>query len=173
MSSDKDPYEVLGVARDATLEQIRRKWRKLVKKFHPDVVAPDGDPDMLEYANRMTAQMNAAWEILSNPDHRAAYDSEHRPPHLAVYDVVSEMEVDEGQPAIVQFKVDNQGGPIPPGSRLRFSPIGAWMNFKPVRIQSLRDDSPFPIAVELLLDTDSLPLDAWHEGEIEEGIEES
>jgi curved DNA-binding protein CbpA len=170
--SEKDPYEVLGVPRDATLEQIRRKWRKLVKKFHPDVVAPDGDPEMLEYANRMTAQINAAWEILSSPDDRAAYDSEHRPPHLVVYDVVSEIEVDEGEPAIVQFKVDNRGGPMPPGARLRFSPVGGWIELKPARIESLRDDSPFPIEVELLIDTDSLPADVWHEGEIELGIEE-
>ena len=45
MASDKDPYEVLGVARDATLEKIRRKYRKLLRKFHPNVVAPDGDPE--------------------------------------------------------------------------------------------------------------------------------
>jgi len=30
------PYEVLGVARDATLEQIKRAFRELVKKWHPD-----------------------------------------------------------------------------------------------------------------------------------------
>jgi curved DNA-binding protein CbpA len=172
VASEKDPYEVLGVPRDATLEQIRRKWRKLVKKFHPDVVAPDGDPDMLEYANRMTAHINAAWEILSDADRRGQYDSEHEPPGLVVYDVVSELEVDEGEPAIVQFKVDNRGGPIPPGGRLRFSPIGSWMRFKPVRIESLRDGSPFPIQVELMIDTDSLSADVWHEGEIEVGIEE-
>lgn len=172
MASDKDPYEALGVPRDATLEQMRRKYRKLLRKFHPDVVAPDGDPEMLEYANRMTAQIIAAWEILSDPQRRAQYESEHQPPHLVVYDVVSELEVNEGEPAIVQFKVDNRGGPMASGARLRFSPMGGWMELKPVRIESLRDDSPFPIAVELSIDTDSLPVDVWQEGEIEIGVEE-
>lgn len=172
MALEKDPYEVLGVSRDATPDQIRRKWRKLLKKFHPDVVAPDSDPEMVEYANRMTAQINAAWEILSDPDRRAGYDREHTLPHLVVYDVVSELEVEQGESAVVRFKVDNRGGRLPPWSRLRFSPLGGWLKFTPVRIESLREDAPFPIQVELLIDTESLPLDAWHEAEIEVGIEE-
>jgi curved DNA-binding protein CbpA len=74
MTSDKDPYDVLNVPRDATADQIRRKYRKLLRRFHPDMVAADGDPEMVEYANRMTAQINAAWEILSDAQRRREYD---------------------------------------------------------------------------------------------------
>lgn len=167
MAPLEDPYRVLGVPRDAPLDKIRAKYWKLQKKYHPDATPNDGDAEMLEYANRMSAEINAAWEVLSDPDRRGQYDKEHEAPVLVVYDIVSEVDIKEGTPAIVRFKVDNKGGPIPSDGRLTFSPIGGWMQLKPVTIRSLLDDVEFPMQIELLIETNALATDIWHEGEIE------
>ena len=63
-----DPYATLGVARAATPSQVRAAYRRLAKRYHPDVHA---DPRATE---RMR-DINQAWEVLSTADRRAQYDS--------------------------------------------------------------------------------------------------
>ena len=63
----KDYYEVLGVPRDATAEGIKKAFRKLARKYHPDV-SKDKDADA-----RMK-EVNEAYAVLSDPEKRAAYD---------------------------------------------------------------------------------------------------
>jgi DnaJ-class molecular chaperone len=63
-----DPYATLGVARDATPEQIRSAFRKLAKKHHPDL-----NPGNAAAEERFKA-VNAANELLSDPDKRARFD---------------------------------------------------------------------------------------------------
>lgn len=71
----KDYYEVLGVARDAPQEAVKKAYRRAARKFHPDLSkAPDA-------AARMS-EVNEAWAVLSDPERRAAYDTigrGHRP----------------------------------------------------------------------------------------------
>lgn len=64
----KDYYAVLGVPRDATAEQIKKAWRQLARKYHPDV---SKEPDA---AARMS-EINEANAVLSDPEKRAAYDA--------------------------------------------------------------------------------------------------
>ncbi len=64
----KDYYQVLGVARDATAEQIKKAYRQLARKYHPDV---SKEPDA---ATRMS-DVNEANAVLSDPERRAAYDA--------------------------------------------------------------------------------------------------
>src|SRR6516165_11828330 len=59
----RDPYEVLGVQRDASLEQIKKAYRKRVKEWHPDR-HPTSKKD--ECTQRII-EINAAYEILSDP----------------------------------------------------------------------------------------------------------
>jgi len=66
--SDRSYYDVLGVARDATQEQIRKAYLKLARKHHPDV--NPGDPT----AEAKFKEISAANEILSDPDKRRLYD---------------------------------------------------------------------------------------------------
>jgi DnaJ-class molecular chaperone len=64
----RDPYEVLGVRRDASAAEIKSGFRKLAKKLHPD--ANKHDP---KAASRF-AELNAAYEILGDADKRKAFD---------------------------------------------------------------------------------------------------
>lgn len=63
----KDYYASLGVTRDATAEEIKKAFRKLARKYHPDVSKePDAEVRMKE--------INEANAVLSDPEKRAAYD---------------------------------------------------------------------------------------------------
>ncbi|MBU1396074.1 MAG: DnaJ domain-containing protein [Gammaproteobacteria bacterium] len=71
----KDYYKTLGVARDATAEDLKKAFRKLARKYHPDV-SKEADAQL-----RMQ-EVNEAYAVLSDPEKRAAYDqlgSGHRP----------------------------------------------------------------------------------------------
>ena len=70
-----DPYAVLGVARDTSVEEIRKAYVTLARSTHPDVRGDD--PAAAEQMRRI----NQAWETLSNADTRAALDRRlHHPP---------------------------------------------------------------------------------------------
>ena len=64
----RDPYEVLGVKRDATAEQIRSAYRKLAKASHPDLHPGD------QAAAERFKEISAANELLADPGKRAQFD---------------------------------------------------------------------------------------------------
>jgi len=66
-STKRDYYEVLGVARGATKEQIRKAYHHLARQYHPDV---NGDPG----AESRFKEANEAYEVLSDQEKRARYD---------------------------------------------------------------------------------------------------
>jgi curved DNA-binding protein len=63
----KDYYTIMGVARDATQDEIKRAYRKLARKYHPDV---SKEPD----AEARFKELGEAYEVLKDPEKRAAYD---------------------------------------------------------------------------------------------------
>ncbi len=63
----KDYYEVMGVKRDATQDDIKRAYRKLARKYHPDV-SKEAD------AEKRFKEIGEAYEVLKDPEKRAAYD---------------------------------------------------------------------------------------------------
>jgi molecular chaperone DnaJ len=68
MADAADYYAVLGVSRDASAEQIKREYRKLARKHHPDVNPGDKD------AEEKFKQVSAAYDVLSHADKRKLYD---------------------------------------------------------------------------------------------------
>lgn len=63
----KDYYEVLGVDRNASEDEIKRAYRRLARKYHPDV---SKEPD----AEARFKEMREAYEVLKDPEKRSAYD---------------------------------------------------------------------------------------------------
>ncbi len=68
MAAHRDLYEILGVSRTASRDEIKSKYRKLARKLHPDVNPGDKD------AERRFKEINAAHAVLSDDDKRKLYD---------------------------------------------------------------------------------------------------
>ena len=62
-----NPYSVLGVSTNASDQEIKSAYRRLVKRFHPDRQSPEASHEQI-------AAINEAYDILSDPERRAQYD---------------------------------------------------------------------------------------------------
>ena len=67
MAGKRDYYDVLGVSREATQEEIKRAYRRMARRYHPDVSHEDGTDEKFK-------EVNEAYEVLSDERKRAAYD---------------------------------------------------------------------------------------------------
>src|SRR5271170_720029 len=65
----KDYYEVLGVTKTATADEIRKAFRKLARQHHPDVAKDK------KKAEEKFKEINEAYEVLSDPEKRKKYDT--------------------------------------------------------------------------------------------------
>ena len=63
----RDYYEVLGVSRDASKEDLRSAYRRLARRYHPDVSKDDD-------AEERFKEVNEAYQVLNDDDRRAQYD---------------------------------------------------------------------------------------------------
>ena len=69
MAEKRDYYEVLGVSKTATDEELKKAYRRLAKKYHPDA-----NPDNKEEAEKKFKELNEAYEVLSDAQKRRMYD---------------------------------------------------------------------------------------------------
>jgi len=76
VSQSRDPYEVLGVPRDASTRQIRAAYVARARLAHPDLVGRKGLDVM--------RALNEAWGILKDEAHKAAWDRENRPTNAPI-----------------------------------------------------------------------------------------
>ena len=68
MADKRDYYEVLGVNKNATENEIKHAYRKLAKKYHPDMNPGDKN------AEEKFKEATEAYEVLSDPEKRRKYD---------------------------------------------------------------------------------------------------
>ncbi|KAI0987796.1 hypothetical protein GJ496_004264 [Pomphorhynchus laevis] len=68
-SNEQDLYRILGIQRTATLEDVKRAYKKLALRWHPDK-----NPDSKEEAEKKFKEINAAYDILSTESKRSMYD---------------------------------------------------------------------------------------------------
>ncbi|MGI6133530.1 MAG: molecular chaperone DnaJ [Christensenellales bacterium] len=71
--ANKDYYGILGVSRDASADEIKSAYRRLAKKYHPDVYATAEESKKKE-AEQKFKEIQHAYEVLSDPQKKATYD---------------------------------------------------------------------------------------------------
>src|SRR3989338_3091667 len=70
MSTKRDYYEILGIQRDASLDEIKKIYRNLALKYHPDRVSADKKKE----AEERFKEISEAYAVLSDPQKRSQYD---------------------------------------------------------------------------------------------------
>ena len=70
----KDYYDILGVSRDASEDDIKRAYKKIMLKYHPDRMGNKSDKEKKE-AEEIVKSANEAYETLSDPQKKQEYDN--------------------------------------------------------------------------------------------------
>jgi molecular chaperone DnaJ len=82
MKKEKDYYEILNIDKDANNEEIKRAYRKLAKKYHPDVNKEDPK------ASEKFIEIKDAYETLIDPEKRKLYDKfGHNPKNIDITNI--------------------------------------------------------------------------------------
>lgn len=74
-------YEILQVSKNASSAEIKNAYKKLVKKYHPDLYKGDKN-----FAEQKIKEINEAYDILSNPEKKLAYDESFYHPEISTND---------------------------------------------------------------------------------------
>jgi hypothetical protein len=154
MTTTGDYYDILGVPHNATPEQIKKSWAKLIRENHPDQFMgkrrqyeKSGDQDLLKIldekiaqANERCKQINEAYNVLKDPYQREQYDYIHGrtssnttyepPPRMKPEIVLSTTSlnfgtVTKGNKKTKTFTIDNRGG-TPDSINISWESVPDW-----------------------------------------------
>lgn len=112
---ERDPYEVLGVARGASDDEIKKAYRSLAKKYHPDNFT---DADQRSRAEEKMKEINAAYERIQKGDtgsYSSSSDSYTGPRqggtgvYAAVRRLINERRADEAEAVLNDIRADERG----------------------------------------------------------------
>lgn len=168
-----DYYAILGVAKNATIEEIKEQYKKLIKAHHPDQYKglrakyqEEGDEDLLRVLDEKIRQeeefcklLNEAFEVLADPDKRKQYDEQVYEPSVEVPEIVVSPKtisfgtLTEGQKKSAVFTIENKGGPAG-------SVNIDWEGEKPDWGELVIEPDPnttFPVKVTVKIDTAGIP----------------
>jgi len=70
------PFEILGIPESASVEEYKKAHLHLIKKYHPDRLPPDSDKDLRSQCEHLLAQINEAYDLLSDPIKRDEFFAE-------------------------------------------------------------------------------------------------
>ncbi|MBN1584297.1 MAG: J domain-containing protein [Anaerolineae bacterium] len=172
MASEPTYYDVLGVPRDISQEQLRCVWRGLSSVYHPDkkLMGPSFGDDKFK-------QIKQAYEVLGDVDKRAEYDRQLAlieaaqaaaavPPVLVIEPAEIDLgAVPLGQTRAVTFVIHNRGGA--PKGQISLIPgvIDSWYQVEAVSAASESDY--FPLQVRVFVNTQSLMVGQRVQGRID------
>lgn len=145
MAQWKDYYQILEVKPDATIDEIRKAYRRLAKKYHPDVNQNDAD------AEKKFINIKEAFDILRDTQKRAKYHSEwlkrlSPPKPLVKPNYILFENVALGESKRATFEISNIGGPC--NSEIFVSNPDSWVRIIGSKTVGSSDDE-LPLAVEI------------------------
>lgn len=164
MEFEQNYYQILGIPKTASEEQIKKVYRKLAQIYHPDTTVLD-----TEHARHKFQEITTAYETLIDAAQRAKHDrtlteefelaaiNKSRP--LPPKPVANVRELDFGNLLVGEigqqvFVVNNEGGPVTKIIDFQRSNESGW--FKLTRIKKLSDTEPTPVEVEVTVYTQQL-----------------
>ena len=113
-----DYYKVLGLSKTATADDIRKEYRKLARKHHPDLNPND------KGANLKFQQLNEAYATLSNPDRKTAYDLTIGYSRVAVVQPLPSLNRPQPKPSNSSAYIDATDRPLSPGEMFALFILG-------------------------------------------------
>jgi len=169
--AENDYYQILGVSREATADEIKKSYRKLAMKYHPDKAKGDK-----KQAEEKFKQISEAYAVLSNPDKKKEYDefgSQVFKDKFTQEDIFrgfdfSDIFNDGTSESIFSRIFGGQGGGRPRGRTRSFrqgGPEGHYEPFQPPKGQDLQVEMPITLH-EMAFGTDKL-VSFSHQGQVE------
>jgi len=169
--AENDYYQILGVSREATADEIKKAYRKLAMKYHPDKAKGDK-----KQAEEKFKQISEAYAVLSNPDKKKEYDefgSQAFKQKFSQEDIFrgfdfSDIFGDSTSESIFSRIFGGQGGGRPRGRTRTFRYGGPDVHYEqvqPPKGQDLQVEMPITLH-EMAFGTDKL-VSFSHQGQVE------
>lgn len=159
----KDYRSILEISADATEEQIKAQYKRLVRIYHPDRFTNSDDK---LYVEQKLQEINEAYRALLNPVPNTflAEGGGSAPQPVALPTVLDFGELPWGRQQTLVFHVENSGGTVQ-SLQLEYSDVDGW--FKVTKGRRLHAHQPFPMEFAVVVDTARLEVGKSYQGWIQ------